>query len=668
MSRKYFIMIGLLLLVITIISLSRMDKPKTPIEIIGINDTSSMTTSVFSDDPLENAILNDNWQKVFDILQKVNEKTEDPIARFIMAHVCLVTNQNNASLLLFLSVQEKGDIELWLNWTESFVNRYADNPIALYLLGDAEARIGKVEEAKGKFDQALQINRNFALALNARGVVNVMCNLWNEALMDFYQATKLAPTLADAYANLGTYWVLRKAPEGAIEAFNNALTINPDFALAYNGRGCAHFGKGDFDKAIDDTEKASELSPVLLPASANQGIVLAALSSPSIAKTSDSNLGMNLIARSELEKVDYTSFTSAKQMTNFYQSLAEIGRNDAVAASRAALIQTAKVQNRIDNLDNAIDKLRPAITSSDESMKELRFVDEAMELTKVANGVLSTTLSTRDGWNHFLKMGSKTAGAIADVSTEKSASKVWAETISRALDPNPMRAILRVGAHSSKEIAGTYGHIARNRISSYTMERTLRTRQYHDLWQEAGKYMVQATIRGEDLSRLDVLGRHSIPMKPTRSPIPEHSINYNSPLTQFKALSGEIATGITSSPKSAHTTFAEKSPLVVISGIDRNMDARSILGTGAMVRELENKGIQVLPVPTGSDPRLFAAGIGADRIVNLNYQTSPSLSKRHDISISSPKSQVGGVTQDMSHAHVDKGNWPVMTFFGLFYR
>jgi len=46
--------------------------------------------------------------------------------------------------------------------------------------------------------------------------------------------------------------VLKEAPEGALKAFEKAIEINPEFALAFNGRGCVHFGFGKFDDAIQD--------------------------------------------------------------------------------------------------------------------------------------------------------------------------------------------------------------------------------------------------------------------------------------------------------------------------------------------------------------------------------------------------------------------------------
>jgi hypothetical protein len=57
--------------------------------------------------------------------------------------------------------------------------------------------------------------------------------------------------------------------------------------------------------------------------------------------------------------------------------------------------------------------------------------------------------------------------------------------------------------------------------------------------------------------------------------------------------------------------------------------------------------------------------VGADRVVKI---TSESGSAAWLPKVPVPNPKVGGVTQDMSGAHVDLGNWPVLTSFSLFYK
>jgi len=84
-----------------------------------------------------------------------------------------------------------------------------------------------------------------------------------------------------------------------------------------------------------------------------------------------------------------------------------------------------------------------------------------------------------------------------------------------------------------------------------------------------------------------------------------------------------------------------------------------------MLRGLDERGVQTLPVPSNIDAQSFARMVGADRLLKIT-QESGSANWLPKVPIPNPK--VGGVTQDMSGAHVDLGNWPVITSFGLLYN
>ena len=57
-------------------------------------------------------------------------------------------------------------------------------------------------------------------------------------------------------ANEGRY-------DEAIEKYNKAIELNPNYAIAYAGRGQAYFKLGQYDLAIPDLAKAIELDPNL---------------------------------------------------------------------------------------------------------------------------------------------------------------------------------------------------------------------------------------------------------------------------------------------------------------------------------------------------------------------------------------------------------------------
>jgi len=600
-------------------------------------------------DHLESIILKERWKEAIEILQKDNEKANDPVSRLVMAHAGLSTNRNNESMLLFLSVKKEDDLRLWSEWTESLLSKNSQNPVALYLSADAKLRSGRIEAAKEGFTQALQAKDEFALAYNARGIVHVLTNEWDNALIDFFQATKLDPGFADAHANLGTYWVLREAADGALEAFNKALDINPEFALAYNGRGCAHFGSGNYEAAIADMEKAFELCPVLLPALSNEGTVLAALASRLNPKRTDRRPGTTFIAKSDLEQTDYTSLSSADEMIRFHQSAEGLGSKDPLSAVRVYSIQLAKVGRRIDDLSDKIQLRQRAITAADKAKTRLQAFDQTLSLLDIGKPMIGVGPQPNRGWQQFTDLSRKTLQTVAEVGPQNTRTAYLSGLGYRALARNPFIGILRSSSYTLEIGASTGADFAEAHIGVYSGELALRTRQYHDLRREQQRFLGQAIDKKLDLSQVDMLGT-SFAREPTmkKGPIPEYSILRQSPLTQFGVLPSAIGKDIEP---------IQRTSLVVIAG---ETDACRL---GTMLRGFERLGVQTLPVPSNMDAQSFGRMVGANKVLKITQEgKSDSMLPK----ISSAQ-RPGGVTQDMSHAHIDLGDWPVITSFGLCY-
>jgi tetratricopeptide (TPR) repeat protein len=197
-----------------------------------------------NDPSLEQALLAEDWKGLLGLLDDVNAVTPSPVLRLIKGHACLAENRNNESSCLFRSVSSTEDKSIWLAWAESFSKQHPDSSGAIYLLGDALGRSEDYDRAINVLKQGIQGAQACpapALRLNALGVFCALRGDLNEARDYFEQAVSSSGgQLADSYANLGMYWIQRS--EGAIGAegaFDEALRLSPDFALALHGRGCA---------------------------------------------------------------------------------------------------------------------------------------------------------------------------------------------------------------------------------------------------------------------------------------------------------------------------------------------------------------------------------------------------------------------------------------------
>lgn len=65
------------------------------------------------------------------------------------------------------------------------------------------------------------------------------------AEQDYEVVTGLNPFNEQAYLQLGTLYIAREQPDKAIELFDEAIELKPEFARAYSERGRAKLMKGD---------------------------------------------------------------------------------------------------------------------------------------------------------------------------------------------------------------------------------------------------------------------------------------------------------------------------------------------------------------------------------------------------------------------------------------
>ncbi|PTA51031.1 lipoprotein NlpI [Shewanella morhuae] len=87
-----------------------------------------------------------------------------------------------------------------------------------------------------------------------RGVIYDSVGLRLLARIDFIQALKLQPDLADAYNFLGIYYTQEGEFDSAYEAFDGVLELAPNYDYAYLNRGIALYYGGRNDLATKDMQ------------------------------------------------------------------------------------------------------------------------------------------------------------------------------------------------------------------------------------------------------------------------------------------------------------------------------------------------------------------------------------------------------------------------------
>ena len=98
---------------------------------------------------------------------------------------------------------------------------------------------------------------------------------YNEAIKHYTEAINLNPELTEAYNNRGLAYAGKGDFAAAIEDFNKTIDLDPEDARFYNNRGLAYRDKGDFAAAIEDFNKAINLNLELTEAYNNRGLAYA---------------------------------------------------------------------------------------------------------------------------------------------------------------------------------------------------------------------------------------------------------------------------------------------------------------------------------------------------------------------------------------------------------
>ena len=94
------------------------------------------------------------------------------------------------------------------------------------------------------------------------------------AIESFDKAIQIKPNFAEAYNNRGNAFLELQKLESAIESFDKAIQIKPDYAEAYNNRGNALKDFKKLESAIESYNKAIQIKPDYAEAYKNNGIVL----------------------------------------------------------------------------------------------------------------------------------------------------------------------------------------------------------------------------------------------------------------------------------------------------------------------------------------------------------------------------------------------------------
>jgi tetratricopeptide (TPR) repeat protein len=104
-----------------------------------------------------------------------------------------------------------------------------------------------------------------------RGIAYFDKGDYDAAIKEYTQAITLNPEYAVAYYNRGIAYADKGDDDAAIKDYTQAITLNSEDAKAYHNRGYIYYDKGDYDAALKDYTQVITLNPENVNAYYNRG-------------------------------------------------------------------------------------------------------------------------------------------------------------------------------------------------------------------------------------------------------------------------------------------------------------------------------------------------------------------------------------------------------------
>lgn len=135
------------------------------------------------------------------------------------------------------------------------------SPIPYLRTAILKSRTNAVPEAKKYIEEALAIKSNYIDAYSLLAQLNILENDVTAAIASTRSLLTFEPRNPALYYQLGTLQLSDKKFNEAIDAYNSAIILNPQFANARYMRALAYTQNGQRNEAIKDIEIVKELNP-----------------------------------------------------------------------------------------------------------------------------------------------------------------------------------------------------------------------------------------------------------------------------------------------------------------------------------------------------------------------------------------------------------------------
>lgn len=125
----------------------------------------------------------------------------------------------------------------------------------------------KIIKAKEEFLKAIELKPYFSISYNYLGIANYLLRQYENAIENFNIAVEIIPNYIDAFLNRGLVKSFKNrlnTNDIALADFNYAIKLDPTYFISYLKRGLHYFSKCDYSEAIPDFSKVIELNEKII--------------------------------------------------------------------------------------------------------------------------------------------------------------------------------------------------------------------------------------------------------------------------------------------------------------------------------------------------------------------------------------------------------------------
>jgi tetratricopeptide (TPR) repeat protein len=170
----------------------------------------------------------------------------------------------------------EGKEEAALALFEEAIQLEPDYALAYYNLGNSLVKLGQPAEAMEAYDSAIECGEADVTVMSLVDKGNIFLG-WNrnqEALSAFNEAIRLDPQSALAYNGKGNALQELRQYQEAVSAFDEAIRLNPQDSGFHFNKGNLLYDRGQYKEAVQEYDIALRLNPQDTDISRNRELAL----------------------------------------------------------------------------------------------------------------------------------------------------------------------------------------------------------------------------------------------------------------------------------------------------------------------------------------------------------------------------------------------------------